>query len=105
MLNRDPKVCARHLTKAELKQVALYADEFGQVRTAAEFNIATTTVRRALRLHKLKPWRNGRPKSYTEEERQAWRDYGKSRNQTAEHFGVARSTISHALGYTTPRQR
>lgn len=93
MLNRDPKVYSRRLTEAELKLVAEYGNLHGQLRTADKFNVSTATVRRALKLNGYATWPNGRPKDFTDDERQSWLKFKGSLAEAAGHFGVSESTI------------
>lgn len=105
MIHRDPKVCARHLTKTELKQVAEYAKKFGQVKTMEHFNLSRSPIIRAMKIHGVKSWANGRPREYTDEDRRQWRKFKGSLHAAAIFFGVSRSTIRHALDKTKKRQR
>lgn len=93
MLDRDPKVHSRHLTDAELKRVADYADKHGQTKTEIAFNLAVGTVRRAMRIHGVKPRKTGRPPEYTDSERRTWMAFKGSALAAAMHFGVGRNTI------------
>lgn len=105
MLDRDPKTYSRWLTEAELKLVASYASKHGETKAAELCNVATGTVRRAMRLNGVAAWKTGRPPTYTDAERRAWLNFKGSAQAASIHFGVGRSTILREIHKQTDERR
>ena len=53
---------SRWLTAEELRYVAEHADRQGCEATQRTLNLSVTCVRRAMRLHGVKPWPIGHPR-------------------------------------------
>lgn len=77
----------------ELEKIARHADKKGKTATMWDFGVSLTVVDKAMKLHDVKSWANGRPREFTDLERNAWVASGLCVSLAARKFGVPHCTI------------
>lgn len=89
----NPQGRPREYSDDFLAKVAAHAQQKGKTATMWDFGISLTVVNEAMKKHRVKSWKNGRPKDFTEEERKSWVASGMNAADTARRFGICKSTI------------